>query len=576
MEAEMQNKKINIRLGGSVDNSFGKSTSLVTKNLDRLGRKEVELKNSQALIGKLKADQIAVGKTSAKIKEQTDKLKSLQKEYGAASKPSKTLQTRISKLQKTIGLTNDELAGKRKNLKQSGSALKRLGIDTANLTSEEKRLQRALEKTQRQARLKTKTMNLMGGSLRSLKYGALGAAAAAGALGASSFKGVSGFAQHADNVGKTADKLGVSTDKLQQLRYAGERTGVSIKTLDMALQRMGRRVAEAAKGTGEARNAIAELGLSAIELNELAPDKALGLVADKLELVGNQKDRMRLAMKLFDSEGVAMVNTMRGGSKALKNYGKEAEKVGYILSEKSIRAAEKNRDAYLDMSTSMGAMKYQLANEFMPTFTRLFVNITKWVAENKQHFEGWGKNIGVIISSTAAVFSGLGTVISTVFGTAWRFGEWLGGALFETVQGVKKLFNDFKSVGQSISDFFTGVIDKIFSSVDTVFKKVDAVREKLADFYGWIAGKEEIKLTAEQQKQKGVDRKMVDSIPAGRHFNAYQKARESFANTSNNTSNNVTIHNNVTVQGNGDEEAISRGIELGTQRALFDYNLGGI
>lgn len=64
-----------------------------------------------------------------------------------------------------------------------------------------------------------------------------------------------------DSLAKTADKLGVTTEALQTLRYQGELTGVSIDTTDMALQRMTRRVAEAAQGTGEAKDAIAELGL---------------------------------------------------------------------------------------------------------------------------------------------------------------------------------------------------------------------------------------------------------------------------------------------------------------------------
>ncbi len=59
--------------------------------------------------------------------------------------------------------------------------------------------------------------------------------------------------QRLDDVAKTASKLGVTTEELTRLQFAGEQTGVAITTTNMAIQRMTRRVAEAAKGTGEAK-----------------------------------------------------------------------------------------------------------------------------------------------------------------------------------------------------------------------------------------------------------------------------------------------------------------------------------
>ena len=56
-----------------------------------------------------------------------------------------------------------------------------------------------------------------------------------------------------DALAKTADKLGLTTEELASLRHAASITaGVTSQTLDMALQRMTRRLSEAASGTGEA------------------------------------------------------------------------------------------------------------------------------------------------------------------------------------------------------------------------------------------------------------------------------------------------------------------------------------
>ena len=65
----------------------------------------------------------------------------------------------------------------------------------------------------------------------------------------------------ANVIGKTADKIGVGVEALQELRFAAKASGVEQQTLDMALQRFTRRAAEAAQGTGEAKDALAQMGI---------------------------------------------------------------------------------------------------------------------------------------------------------------------------------------------------------------------------------------------------------------------------------------------------------------------------
>jgi hypothetical protein len=66
----------------------------------------------------------------------------------------------------------------------------------------------------------------------------------------------------ANALGKTADTIGVGVEALQELRFAAKASGVEQQTLDMALQRFTRRAAEAAMGTGEAKDALAQMGIA--------------------------------------------------------------------------------------------------------------------------------------------------------------------------------------------------------------------------------------------------------------------------------------------------------------------------
>ena len=73
-------------------------------------------------------------------------------------------------------------------------------------------------------------------------------------------------ARSIDHIAKTANKLGITSEKLQGLSYAAELSGVSSSKLEMSMQRLVRRTAEAANGTGEAVSAYKELGLNANQL----------------------------------------------------------------------------------------------------------------------------------------------------------------------------------------------------------------------------------------------------------------------------------------------------------------------
>lgn len=186
--------------------------------------------------------------------------------------------------------------------------------------------------------------------------------------------------QRLDDVGKTASKLGIATEELTRLQFAGEQTGVAINTTNMALQRMTRRVSEAAMGTGEAKDAIKELGLDAAALNDMGPAKAFRAIADAMAKVEKPADRVRLAMKLFDSEGVALVNTLSGGSAALDEFAKTSDRLGNTVSGKAAKSAEDFNDAINELKVAIGGVVAGLATALTPALKAFIGTVTTVVS----------------------------------------------------------------------------------------------------------------------------------------------------------------------------------------------------
>ena len=171
--------------------------------------------------------------------------------------------------------------------------------------------------------------------------GALGAAAGAAGFGLLAKNAL----QTADSLGKTATKLGVTTDQLFRFQTQAELAGISTQTADMALQRFTRRTAEAAVGTGEAKAALKELRIDAEKLQALPLDQRMKVLADAFAEVESPADRLRLAFKLFDSEGAQMVNMLKDGSGALIESEKRMKKLGITVERDAAPNIEEFNDA---------------------------------------------------------------------------------------------------------------------------------------------------------------------------------------------------------------------------------------
>lgn len=172
-----------------------------------------------------------------------------------------------------------------------------------------------------------------------------------------------------DALGKTADRLGIAVEDLQGLHFAAEQSGVSIPTLEMALQRMTRRVSEAGMGTGEAVKALKELGIEASALSKMTVSDQLDVLADALSGVESESDKVRIAMKLFDSEGVKLLNMLKDGAEGLQAYKDEADSLGFVLDRQMIAKMEAANDSMNKVDRASQGLKNVFAVALAPAIT---------------------------------------------------------------------------------------------------------------------------------------------------------------------------------------------------------------
>jgi hypothetical protein len=208
---------------------------------------------------------------------------------------------------------------------------------------------KALKQVDGDMRKVDKSANMLAGSLRTV--GGLLAAAGAFSLVKSSLAA-------ADALAKTSQRLGVSAERLQELEFAASQSGIEMNTLTMGLQRFGRRLAEAANGTGEAKDALKELGIETRDTDGSVRDtnEAFTEAVNKLGEMEAGADRTRLAFKLFDSEGVRLVQFGDG----LDDLSRRANELGLVLDEELIKRAEEVNDQF-DVATRVLGTQFKSA-----------------------------------------------------------------------------------------------------------------------------------------------------------------------------------------------------------------------
>jgi len=241
------------------------------------------------------------------------------------------------------------------------------------------------------------------------KVAIAGLAAGAVAAAVSISRMVTSVAKQNDEIAKLSTRLGASTEALSQLKFVAERSGVSFATFTMGLQRMTRRVAEAAQGTGESVKALKELGIEARALSRLAPEDQFSAIAEEISKVNSASDRVRLAMKLFDSEGVALVQTMTEGAAGIAKLRKEADTLGLTLTGSAAKEAEEFQDKITNITGAVDGLTKAFAEGAIGELNKFETTIGS--ASMRQSAESFGGVIGTL----AARMAGLGEALSLVY-----------------------------------------------------------------------------------------------------------------------------------------------------------------
>lgn len=179
----------------------------------------------------------------------------------------------------------------------------------------------------------------------------------------------------ADAVRDAGIRAGVASQSFQKLGFAFSQNGSSAADLVKALALIN-------SGSNKVRGALAGLG---VEFNNTdgsarSADEILKDVADKIAEIEDPAERSRKAIEVFGRRlGPQMVEALSQGRKGLEEFGKEAERIGIILSEADKKIGDDFNDALGKLGDTLQGLATRVGLIFGPSFTKIFNQLTESV-----------------------------------------------------------------------------------------------------------------------------------------------------------------------------------------------------
>lgn len=350
------------------------------------------------------------------------------------------------------------------------------------------RVDLGLNSAEFQAGLKKASAGL-GNFAKTAGIGLAAVATAAAAAGAALAVAVKGAIDNADELSKTAQKVGVTTEALSRLNYAASLSDVSLGQLSTGLGRLTVGMSQIAQGAGgQAKMALDALGVSALNsAGQLrGSDQVLADVAERFARMEDGATKTALAIALFGRSGADLIPMLNMGKSGLADLAAEADRLGITLSTSTGRAAEQFNDSITRLQATFQGVINKIMAGALPALNQLADKISD------PQFAASAQAIGIaIVDAMKMAVDSINTVVGA----------------FNALQGAMSWMNSNDMFGNPM-DQGNGA-GKGFQKFNTPEEAAEILRGKLAagdtsgpgsDFYTGIFGAPAAEIAASAQQ----------------------------------------------------------------------------
>ena len=263
--------------------------------------------------------------------------------------------------------------------------------------------------------------------MQSFSAGSVAALTAVAAGVAAAVKGIQELHQMTLDIASEVDELvtqsivtGIDTQTYQALQYAENLVDVSVSTMTGSLTKLMQNMRSARDGNEEMAASFRDLGIE-ITNSDGTLRESYDVMLEVIDALGQMEagtERDATATQILGKSAQELNPLINAGSKALAEYGEQAEKTGYILNESQIKKLAEVDDAYQEVQLTIASLKKQMAADFAPAVKdamELFRDVVQKAGEMLER-SGLIENLAMIIQNLIQIIRSGGEILAGIPG----------------------------------------------------------------------------------------------------------------------------------------------------------------
>lgn len=246
------------------------------------------------------------------------------------------------------------------------------------------------------------------------------------------------LAKQGDDLAKTANKIGITAESLQELSFAAQISGSDVGKFTKAIQTMAKNLNDArVKGTGPFMDTMNQLGISVAEFDNLSPDEIFERFADEISRLDDPITQAALAADVFGRSGKDLLPLFKEGGAGIRSLRKEFKELGGGFTDDGAKGAEEFVDAQTRLLTVIESVKIAVGEELFPVLQGVIDQVRLWFQANREIIK---QKLLEFVNKAVSAFTRLVPVAGKIF-------DWFVGVIPHVVSFVEFLGELIEGVG---------------------------------------------------------------------------------------------------------------------------------
>lgn len=300
-----------------------------------------------------------------------------------------------------------------------------------------------------------------------------------------------GFARRklADEINTLSLQTSLSTDTIQEFRYASRFLDVEESTLTGSLTKLTRSMFSARSGSKESAEAFKKLGVNIKNADgSMRPryDVFLDMI-DALGEIDDEVTRDGLAMQVFGKSAQQLNPLIVRGSDALRTYRAEAHEVGYVLDDETLGALNGVNDEVDAMRLQFEALKNQLGADVSPVISEVIAVLREFV--RAVDWQAVGQVVYTALMVIRGAFMSAYYIVKTLIdGIIW-FGQVVEEIPQRIAERKNALVTKFEEIKTAVKSKFEEMVESAKNwGRDMIEGFIKGIESKISDFRTAVSG----------------------------------------------------------------------------------------